>query len=197
MSQKMPSAEEIAAAVVKALPQTPVPTNEPTIAVAVGTTIGNLTIPYSDRMIEKPTIDWDGQGPIVFHARVDRAIEKQPVYLDWGQVGPGANYVLNSGMMSNPRVEIGFIERLAPGQMLSATIGQVTAVDGQQQVLQWGETHYSNTKVGVTSAAYMARVVILHKDGKEEQYPFLIVPRTLGMPPTIISTGVLEGMMLR
>jgi hypothetical protein len=181
---KGPTAEEIAAAVVKILPRTAEPSNEPTIAVAVGTTIGNLTIPYGDRIIEQPTIDWDGKGPIVFRARVDRAIEKQPIYLDWGQVGPGANYVLNNGMMGNPRVEIGFIERLAPGQTFSITIGQVTAVDGQQQILQWGETRYDNTKVGVTSAAYMARVVLLRKDGKEEQYPFLIVPRTLGAPPT-------------
>ncbi len=172
-----PTTEEIAAAVVKALPKGAAPSTEPTIAAGLATTIGNLTIPYGDRMIEQPTIEWDGKGPVIFHARVDRAIEKQPIYLDWGQVGSGANLVLNNGMMSSPRVEIGFIDRLAAGQIFSVTIGDVSNNENGQQYLQWGEAHYNNPKVPIFASPFMARVVIIRKDQKEEQYPFLIVPR--------------------
>jgi hypothetical protein len=100
-------------------------------------------------------------------------------------------------MMGSPRVEIGFVERLTVGQVFSATIGEVTPTEGQQQILQWGEAHYNNVKVGITHGAYMARVVLIRKDGKEEQYPFLIVPRTVGTPPTIVSPGLLESMTIR
>jgi hypothetical protein len=189
--EKLSTADEIAAAVVRALDQRG----------SIGASgIGQMPIggAPTESLLEQPSIDWDGKGPIIFHARVDHSGEKLAVYLDWGNAGGFGQSIINSGFYSGPRLEIGFVERFVVGQSLSITIGTVSTVEGGQQVLQWGEPHYNNTKVGISGAGYVARVVIIGKDGKEERYPFLIVPRfipgsTSIVPPAIVGTGVLQG----
>jgi hypothetical protein len=187
-----PSAAEIAATVVRALPQSG--------AIGVGA-IGQMPIGGNPAtsLLEQASIAWDGHGPIIFHARVDHPIEKVPVYLDWGQTGGYGQSILNSGFYSNPRIEIAFIDREAVGQLLSVTVGTPTTEPNvNREMLQWGESHYNNPKVDFLYVGYVARVVIIEKDGKEEHYPFLIVPRanpgsTATLPPAIIGTGVFEG----
>jgi hypothetical protein len=186
------SSDEIAAAVIKMLPKPSWDSGG----------IGQMPIGGSpaESLFEQPSFEWDGKdGPIIFHARVDHPGEKLPVYLDWGNAGGLGQNILNSGFYSNPRVEIGFVDRFVVGQSLSVTVGTVSTIEGsQQQVLQWGEPRYNNTKVGISEAGYVARVVVFGKDGKEERYPFLIVPRSVvgsvtKVPPAIIGTGVLQG----
>jgi hypothetical protein len=192
-----PTANEIAAAVVKALPK-------PTWDAGVGSAgIGQMPIggPPSESLLEQPVLIWDGKdGPITFRARIDHSGEKLPVYLDWGQAGFFGQQIFNNGFYSGPRVEIGFVERFVVGQSLSVTIGMVSTDPSGQQMLQWGEPHYNNAKVGISQGGYVARVVIIGKDGKEERYPFLIIPAPHApgspspwAPPTLVGTGVLQG----
>jgi hypothetical protein len=68
--------DQIAEAIVKKLPASSGTTQDAIFLGPGQTTIGNLTIPIMDRILEQPTVEWDGKGPIVFHARVDHAIEK-------------------------------------------------------------------------------------------------------------------------
>jgi hypothetical protein len=170
----------------------------PTSSAGIGQMPIGSPLPPAQSLIEQPTIEWDGHGPMLFHARFDRSGEKLPIYLDWGNAGNFGQNVFNSGFISNPRVEIGFIERFAVGQSLSATIGSVTTTEGDQQILQWGEPRYDNPKVGITQGGYVARVVIIGKDGKEERYPFLIIPRTPAgsttkLSPAIVGPQILEA----
>jgi hypothetical protein len=186
------TADEIAAAVVKALPK-------PTWDAGSSAGIGQMPIggAPTESVLEQPVLIWDGKdGSITFRARVDRSGEKLPVYLDWGPAGVPEQTIFNNGFYSGPRVEIGFVERFVVGQSLSVTIGTVSTIEGGQQVLQWGEPHYNNAKVGISQGAYVARVVIIGKDGKEERYPFLIIPTSHTAPwaaPALVGTGVLQG----
>jgi hypothetical protein len=145
--------------------------------------------------LEQPNIEWDERAAsFIFRARVDRSVEKSPIYLDWGMAGIGGQPIINQSMWGFPRIEIGFVERYAVGQMLRVTIGSMTTNEAGQQVFQWGEPQYNNQKVSLGSTtSYVARVVIIGKDGKEERYPFFMIPRIPAPTSNAISPAIVVG----
>jgi len=202
-----PTTQEIAAAVVKALPQASTSSSADEIASAVikalpkqardqgiGTgAIGQAMIGGvpGESILEQPSIDWDGKSAFVFHARVARSGEKLPVYLDSGIGLLVGTSTVNNAAYTAGRLEIGFLERLAPRQIVSVTIGSIIYNATKAPELQWGEPHYNHPKVTlwpIGSNAIMARVVIIRNDGKEERYPFFVLPHAplvAGDPPSI------------
>jgi hypothetical protein len=154
----------------------------------------------TDRLVRDPSIEWPGHGPIMFRARFLKSGEKLPVYLDYGQSGGGpfTQFAVGGASVMQSRVEIGFIERFVRGQELSVTLATVAPYEGNQQVLQWGEEHYGNTKMGITWVNYFGRVVLVGRDGREEYYPFIIVSRSSEnnpRPPVILGPSLITSFL--
>jgi hypothetical protein len=127
--------------------------------------------------------------------------EKLAVYLDY-QLGPvspaGAGFVLQGQMMRDARVEIGSIDHFSRDQRIRITLATVTDAEGHQQVFQWGDAFYNNTKVGATWGSYIGRIVLVHQDKSEEYYYFIVVPRSFGgdpRPPIIIGPNLISSLL--
>jgi hypothetical protein len=74
------------------------------------------------------------------------------------------------------------------------------AVEGNQQIIQWGEPEQNNTKVGVTWGSYFGSIIFVSPDGREEPYSFAIVSRSQQgkpAPPVVIGPEVLQTMAAR
>ena len=157
-------------------------------------------IPQAEHFIAQPLIEWDGKGQILFKARIDRSGEKLPIYLDWGSMLLGKGIVWSMIVATSPRIKIGFLEKFAAGQILSVPIGTPHQLDNGQQMLKLGESGKDNPDVPISFLPYHAQIVIIHPDGKEERYPFLLIPRsqagkTPPLPPAIVGPQVFEMIM--
>lgn len=149
------------------------------------------------QLVKNAAIEWDGNGNVIFSAVASRSGEKLAVYLDY-QLGPGSQtgggFVLQGQTMGDARVEIGSIDHFSHDQRIRVTLATVTAVEGQQ-VFQWGDAFYNNTKVGATWGVYIGRIVLVSQDRSEEYYYFIVVPRSFEgdpRPPIIVGPDLMD-----
>jgi hypothetical protein len=142
--------------------------------------------------------EWDGNGNVIFSAVALRSGEKLTVYLDY-QLGPasptGGGFVLPGQTMPDARVEIGSIDHFSHDQRIRITLATVTDFEGHQQIFQWGDASYNNTKVGVTWGSYIGRIVLVSQDKSEEYYYFIVIPRSFDgdpRPPIIVGPDLMD-----
>jgi len=137
-------------------------------------------------LISDPAIEWDGHGPIVFQGKFLRAGEKLAVYVDYTFAGngDGSNNIVHQAAGKPERVKIGSVDRFVREERLNVTLGTVEKVEGNQQVLGWGDPA-SRNKVGITWANYVGRVVLIDEAGQEEYYPFAFISRSSDMNPRV------------
>jgi hypothetical protein len=139
-----------------------------------------------EQLITNPAIEWDGHGQVVFQGKFLRAGEKLAVYVDYTFAGngDGSNNIVHQAAGKPERVKIGSVDRFVREERLNVTLGTVEKVEGNQQVLGWGDPA-SRNKVGITWANYVGRVVLIDEAGQEEYYPFAFISRSSDMNPRV------------
>lgn len=156
----------------------------------------------ANRVLSRPSLDWDGSGPIRFSARFQQTGEKLPIYLDWDTAyGNGASGdLIMGGFLPNERIQIGLVDKYVVGQELNVVLTRISGADDYERMsLQWGESD-RNRKVGLAWGNYMGRIVVIGKEQHEESYPFLLVSRSRTnaagkptlLPPVLIGPSVLN-----
>jgi hypothetical protein len=155
------------------------------------------TQPQVARLIKDPHIDWDAHGRLSLQGRYTRSDGQISVYVAYGQTGgPIPSSVIGGQLAIEPRIKIGSLIHLDREEKANITIGNVTAVEGDQQVLQWGEPQQNNTKVGITWGSYFGSIILVWPDGKEEPYSFAIVSKSQErkpVPPVVIGPDILAN----
>jgi hypothetical protein len=163
--------------------------------------IGSST-PSDQHLVKNARIDWDPQGRVSLQGRFTRRDGPITVYVSYGQsshagLGYQANLVVNGNLLIEPRIKIATLDHFDKDERANITIGIVTSVEGNQQVIQWGEIQQNNTKVGITWGSYFGSIVFVWRDGREESYPFGIVAQlqadNKGAAPIIIGPDVLNA----
>lgn len=154
--------------------------------------------PLVASLIKDPYIDWDAQGRISLQGRFSRSGGPVTVYVTYGQAGgPMPQPVIGGKLAVEPRIKIGSLPQFDREGRVNVTLGHIAAVEGNQEVLQWGEPAQGNTKVGITWASYFGSIIFVWPDGKEEPYSFAIVAKSQdGKPavPVIIGPDVLANL---
>jgi hypothetical protein len=153
------------------------------------------------RLVRDPRLEWESGGRVSLQGRFARSDGPVTIYVTYGSNGGAFNFgrAMSGKLAVEPRIKIGAIDHFDRDEQANFTIGYVTNVEGNQQVLQWGEPQQDRIKVGITWASYFCLVIFMWKDGKEDSYPFLIVARstdiTGGAPPVFIGPDLLAAHM--
>jgi hypothetical protein len=162
------------------------------------------TAAAAKQLLSKPSLEWDGSGPISFTARFQRGGTNLRVYVDWGAAygGGGSNDLLggSGGFLPSPRVQIGAVGKFVTGQELDVVLAAISGGKGYDDLmLKWGDDTQDNPKVNVTWGSYMGKVVVVEQDSREEAYPFLVIARSrtnaegkaTALPPLLIGPSIL------
>jgi len=158
------------------------------------------SLPMATGLIKDPHIDWDNKDRISLQGRFTRLGGPVTVYVTYGQTGGGQRPVIGGSLLVEPRIKIGSLAHFDHDEPVNVAIGHVLAVEGNQQVIQWGEPEQNNTKVGVTWGSYFGSILFVSPDGSEEPYSFAIVSKSQqGKPaaPVIIGPDVLQTLATR
>ena len=86
--------------------------------------------------------------------------------------------VVGGRLAVEPRIRIGAIPHFDNEESADITVGTIISVEGNQEVIQWGELEQKNIKVGLTWSNYFCFLILAWKDGREELYPFVFVSRS-------------------
>lgn len=150
-------------------------------------------------LIYTPSVDLDGRR-IVFRGRYGRSGRGLVAYVTYAHAGgygiTTTPFAVLTGNLNlrEPRIKLTSISRFDRDEAVNVTVGTVTDADGGQQVLQWGDEHLNNTKVGITWGSYFGYVIFVENGGAEHAYPFAVVQRSVADKPgpaTILSSDLL------
>jgi hypothetical protein len=157
-------------------------------------------LPMAAGLIKDPHIDWDDKDRISLQGRFMRSGGPVTVYVTYGQTGGDQRPVIGGSLAVEPRIKIGSLAHFDHDERVNVAIGHVVAVEGNQQIIQWGEPEQNNTKVGITWGSYFGSVIFVWPDGSEEPYSFAIVSKSQqGKPaaPVVIGPDVLQTLATR
>jgi hypothetical protein len=152
-------------------------------------------LPMAAGLIKDPHVDWDSKDRISLRGRFTRSGGPLTVYVTYGQTGGDQRPVIGGSLLVEPRIKIGSLAHFDHDEPVNVAIGHVMAVEGNQQVIQWGEPEQNNTKVGITWGSYFGSIIFVSPDGGEEPYSFAIVSKSQqGKPasPLVIGPDVLQ-----
>jgi hypothetical protein len=159
-----PSPDQIAAAVVRAIPgstqTTPTPPPAPTKA----------------PLVTYPTISWNGgSGPIVLTGQYSRTGADLEIFIEWGALlttAPVAGGFIN---WDGRRLPLETKERYVRNAQIKTIIGTVSEANGGNSfILQIGNDS-GGVKIGISSASYLFRIVFVSHEGDEEAVLFALV----------------------
>lgn len=173
--------------------------------VPIGASMTSATAPAAvKQLLSKPSLEWDGAGPVRFTARYQRSGANLRIYVDWGAAyGGGGNSDLLGGsgvFLPSPRIQIGAIDRFVAGQELDVVLAVISAGKDYDDIeLKWGAENYESPKVNVSWGSYMGKIVATEPNSREEAYPFLLVARSranaegkaTALPPLLIGPSIL------
>jgi hypothetical protein len=101
------------------------------------------------KAINDPRVDWDAAGRVSLQGRYTRSDGPITIYVTYGQTSSlmsRPQSVISGTTAVEPRIKIGSISHFDRDEKADITIGVVSAVDGNQQIIQWGERQQNNTK---------------------------------------------------
>ena len=164
-----------------------------------GTAIAPVAMVTSERLIKDPSIGMEASGRISLQGRYTRPDGPLSIYVTYGSAGgpPYFHDVLKGKLSVEPRIKIGVVDHIDRNEEANLTLAYFTKVDGDQQILQWGEPTQDRTKIGVTWTSYFCFAILVWKDGKEELYPFQVIARATeaarGVPPIMVGPDLLAA----
>jgi hypothetical protein len=143
----------------------------------------------AERSINDTRIYWDQGGRVSLRGRFTRADGPVSIYVTYGSAGGSPAFpeikirsVVGGKLLVESRIKIGSIAHFDKEEIADITIGTINDVEGNQQVIQWGEPEQKNVKVGLTWTNYFCFLILVCRDGREEFYPFAFACRSHSSP---------------